>query len=236
MSTKAEAITDLALAKAIRRVRSVARDLKSVGLSRLNLHFSRAGPACLDDAAAIRLVADLAERVAGSEVRMKYVLVPEEPTEAMIESALADHAENAPFDSPFGSRGSFASYYRAIISTLPPPAVSPATVTADDVLRAEMVSTLTAIGRTARSDGGRTFDDCIRDLAVIDDLARAVLDLIEGGLPERAQAKPGTQAAQTKQQVEQVDHRHQHDDHDDDVRERRGEREQPDRPDHQRED
>jgi hypothetical protein len=81
-------------------------------------------------ARAERLVAELRKslelteatvRMLRSRVRMKYVLVPEEPTEAMIESALADHAENAPFDSPFGSRGSFASYYRAMISAAPSP-------------------------------------------------------------------------------------------------------------------
>ena len=152
---------------------------------------------------------------------------PAKVTVDQLEAVIRKHV----YSDTFGAIG-YDSAARAVMALIG----EPATVTADDVLRAEMVSTLTAIGRTARSDGGRTFDDCIRDLAVIDDLARAVLDLIEGGLPERAQAKPGTQAAQTKQQVEQVDPRHQHDDHDDDVRERRGEREQPDRPDHQRED
>jgi hypothetical protein len=31
------------------------------------------------------------------------------------------------------------------------------------------------IGRYARSDGDRTFDDCIRDLGLIDDRCRAAL-------------------------------------------------------------
>lgn len=34
---------------------------------------------------------------------------------------------------------------------------------------------LQAIGRLARSDGNRTFDDCIRDLERIDDICREVL-------------------------------------------------------------
>ena len=37
------------------------------------------------------------------------------------------------------------------------------------------------IGRRARSDGNRTFDECIRDLMLIDDLCRALSALNEGG-------------------------------------------------------
>lgn len=43
---------------------------------------------------------------------------------------------------------------------------------------------IAAIGRHARSDGQRTFDDCIRDLAWIDDQCRAVaLAKLEGETP-----------------------------------------------------
>lgn len=38
-----------------------------------------------------------------------------------------------------------------------------------------MNEALEAIQRYARSDGARTFDDCIRDLGRIDDICRGVL-------------------------------------------------------------
>lgn len=44
-----------------------------------------------------------------------------------------------------------------------------------------LAAVMRASGRRARSDGQRTFDDCISDLAAIDDLARGVADLLSDG-------------------------------------------------------
>jgi len=38
------------------------------------------------------------------------------PTEAMVSSALHDHATNAPYETPFGPDGSFARQFNTMIS------------------------------------------------------------------------------------------------------------------------
>jgi hypothetical protein len=45
-----------------------------------------------------------------------WVLVPKEPSDAMIRAALDAHAENAPYETPFGPDGSFAHHYRAMLA------------------------------------------------------------------------------------------------------------------------
>jgi hypothetical protein len=50
-----------------------------------------------------------------------WVLVPKEPSDAMIRAALDAHAENAPYETPFGPDGSFAHHYRAMLAASPSP-------------------------------------------------------------------------------------------------------------------
>jgi hypothetical protein len=70
-----------------------------------------------------------------------------------------------------------AEHDATFIATFDPPTVLGllARLSAAEAKAGVLEEAIRVIGRYARSDGDRTFDDCIRDLGLIDDRCRAAL-------------------------------------------------------------